>query len=587
MGWKENGKYGVSTGRTVRSPFASSYGAYFRDTPQQDKEVLLKFTRGTEGLSSRQMEEFLTQNDIGDGLGDFTESTTRLVRAQGVDRASKVPYSLKKRKRWRLSENVNLLGLEDSTETAPNVTFVYRRVQRKLKADCIAVEKTKENEVFLPRRRKYTRVQDLLKKSDKTDLEPEVCYEISYRYPMNEYPVCAEVHGRHLRWSSEWSISNPRKARCKNKGAKNKGHRWGLYSDAEVRSGQIAKEGPSLQKKSWYRFDGKIQVLEARRFKVYNACEERFNRSARFSLGSYIDGCSKTPKGHSKKRQHRQVLGCKSDNQSLDCCFKYGKNSVIYIDPEPVPHMSEDQHSAITTTVAAPKVLQLKKKVVVTLQLDADDVKPVNLKAHWKDLYSEANSFPRKFTIDITPLLPYEFNLNIRSCCILFEVIKNMNNGMVLTTTDVSLNVARTKDNSSCVATTKFYSEIDNSNQEIWRVEDVVDCAVHCLQEFFHPLQLPTKTTSLRKQKAFRSVEVLGSMFGWKTKVFTQEEMQSELWKKMKIAQEAQFKNNLEIYNETDYLKNTELLEMSCGICCEELGESFKIAYSMHVICAH
>lgn len=103
MGWKENGKYGVTTGRTVRSSFASRW----HSKAPQESELLLKFTRGTGGLSSFELEEFLTQNDIEDGLGDFTESTTRLVRARGVDRSSKVPYSLKKRKRWLLSENAN------------------------------------------------------------------------------------------------------------------------------------------------------------------------------------------------------------------------------------------------------------------------------------------------------------------------------------------------------------------------------------------------------------------------------------------------------------------------------------------------
>ena len=174
MGWKENGKYGVTTGRTVRSPFASPW----HNKASQDNEVLLKFTRGTEGLSSRALEEFFTQNDIEDGLGDFNESTTRLVRAQGVDRSSTVPFSLKKRKRWRLSENATLSHPDDTAETAPNVTFIHRRVEGKTEADCFAVEKTREGKVFRPRKHKYTKVRDLLQKCDKTELEPQVCYEI-------------------------------------------------------------------------------------------------------------------------------------------------------------------------------------------------------------------------------------------------------------------------------------------------------------------------------------------------------------------------------------------------------------------------
>ena len=577
MGWKENGKYGISTGRTVRSPFASSCG-YYSYTPRHDREVLLKFTRGTEGLSSGEMEEFLTQNDIGDGLGDFSESATRLVRSQGVDRSCKVPYSLKKRKRWQLAENVNLLKLDgDAVENAPSVTFIHRRVERKLKADCIAVEKSKEREVFLPGKRKYTKVQDLLKKSDKADLEPEVCYEMSYRYPMNEYPVFTEVRGRWLRWSDQWSVSNPRKARCKNKGVKNKGHRWQLYSDAEVR-GKVAKEERfSLKqscRQSCHMTDSKVQVVEARQFSDCNTATERSRSCAKFtcSLGSYIDECSKYPKSFSKKRQHRQDVGCRTENQSLDH-FKYQKNSVIYIDPEPSVKLTQDQQSVETTaSVPKPQILQPEKKVVVTLPLDADNVKPANLKACWKNLYTEANSFPRKFTIELIPLLSDEGNANIDTCCLLFAVIKNTSDGMVCTTTDVSLHITGTDDINSaiCAATTKFYSEIESISQEIWKVSDVVEYAVFCLQDCVLPLQLPMKTSSNCKQKTWRSVEVLGSMFGWKSEVFTQREMKSELRKKIKKVQKSWFENDFDICDRT-----IDLLEMSCGICCEELGECF------------
>ena len=91
MGWKENGKFGVTTGRTVRAPFARTLKCC------RGEEMVLKFTRGTENLSSDELQDFLKENDIDDGLGDFNEFTTRLMRVQGVDRSCDVPYSLKKR----------------------------------------------------------------------------------------------------------------------------------------------------------------------------------------------------------------------------------------------------------------------------------------------------------------------------------------------------------------------------------------------------------------------------------------------------------------------------------------------------------
>ena len=226
MGWKENGKFGVTTGRTVRSPFASSPNCF------RGEEMVLKFTRGTGNLSGDALQDFLKENDIDDGLGDFNEFTTRLVRVQGVDRSCDVPYSLKKRKRWQLEENVK--RIDDTKQTAPNVTFIHRRVDRNLTADCFEVVRAKAGEVLQPIRRKYAKAQDLLKRSDKAELEPEVCYEMRYRYPRNEYPPCKEVPKKCRCSLCRWFDPNPGKALYKNKGAKSKGRRWGLYSDADL-----------------------------------------------------------------------------------------------------------------------------------------------------------------------------------------------------------------------------------------------------------------------------------------------------------------------------------------------------------------
>ena len=91
MVWKERGKYGVKTGRTVRHPFSRFRG--------HEPEVLLKFTRGTENMSDNEMQQFLEENDIEDGLGDFTLSSTRHLRAGSGVHMSSVVYSLKKRKK--------------------------------------------------------------------------------------------------------------------------------------------------------------------------------------------------------------------------------------------------------------------------------------------------------------------------------------------------------------------------------------------------------------------------------------------------------------------------------------------------------
>ena len=48
----------------------------------------------TENMSSREMEQFLSENYINDGLGDFTDSSTRKLRAGSSVHLSSVPHSL-------------------------------------------------------------------------------------------------------------------------------------------------------------------------------------------------------------------------------------------------------------------------------------------------------------------------------------------------------------------------------------------------------------------------------------------------------------------------------------------------------------
>ena len=108
---------------------------------------MVKFTRGTDQLSKHELDEFLSINDVEDGLGDFNDSMF-LLASERVHYSS-VVYSLKKRKRWTLVERISTNQLNDIEGNNPgNVTFIHRRVERKLEADCIAVHKINEDTVF-------------------------------------------------------------------------------------------------------------------------------------------------------------------------------------------------------------------------------------------------------------------------------------------------------------------------------------------------------------------------------------------------------------------------------------------------------
>ena len=590
MGWKENGKYGVSTGRTVRSPFANA-GGFSCSVSGRETEYLLKFTRGTEKLSSAELNEFLLANDIDDGLGDFAESSMRQLTAGSNVHLSSISYSLKKRKRWRLPD-LDRTGLElNDSADRPNVTFIHRRVEKTLDADCFAIEKTKENEIFTPRKRKYTRVQDLLKRCDASEVKPEVGYEISYRYPAIEYPECGEGHGHRYRWSFQWSLSNPRKSRFKNKGVKNKGHRWDLYSDGEIRKKKIANEEPCETISPEANVESNVKMMDAELFRELKASEERSCSSGAtdFDLGCYIEEVCKHTGNHPKSKKTNQRLSTAYNNQdrSMKNSFKYGKKSAIYSDLKPSIDLSQNQDAANSSSPSAalePQVFQPEKKAAVTLLLIVDEVKPGNLRAEWNDLYTEANSLPRKFTIDLMPLFSTDHSVTSEAYCLLFEVTKKNHSGSLSAahvTIDVSLHCTKTEDfnadSNYCDANAKFCSEIEGASQDVWQVGNVVNCAVFWLQNCFQsPQYSACRYNSGKHVKTWKSVEALGNMFGWKSEICTQQEIKSEL--KMKIKERSLHCLNDEMPTcpETVGLSG-EILGTFCGICYKELGKRFNI----------
>ena len=245
--------------------------------------------------------------------------------------------------------------MEDTKETAPNATFIHRRVDRNLKADRFEVVRAKAGEVLQPKKRKYARAQDLLKRSEKAEMEPEVCYEMRYRYPRNEYPPCKEVPKKCRCSLCRWFDPNPGKALYKNKGAKSKGRRWGLYSDADVRSGHIKEKKPVLQQNSQRNTSGgKVQVVDSTEFRKCNDFQESSPFCGTLDLGLYMLESSKTKRKQTKKNKHNPdlILSTIKDG-SLRYNLKYGKNRVVYIEQEP-----EEKSSADLSPSAIPKKIQ-------------------------------------------------------------------------------------------------------------------------------------------------------------------------------------------------------------------------------------
>ena len=195
----------------------------------------------------------------------------------------------------------------------------------------------------------------MLKRSEKAELGPEVCYEMRYRYPRNEYPQCKEVPKKCRCSLCRWFDPNPGKALCKNKGEKNKGRRWGLYSDADLRSGHIKEKTPVLQQNSQRNTSGgKVRVVDSTEFRKCNNFQESSPFCGTLDLGLYMLENSKTKRKQTKKNKHNPdlILSTTKDG-SLRYNLKYGKNSVVYIEQEPEEKSSADlSPSAIEKTQA-------------------------------------------------------------------------------------------------------------------------------------------------------------------------------------------------------------------------------------------
>ena len=86
-----------------------------------------------------------------------------------------------------------------------------------------------------------------LANSDAVKTEPELWYEMSYRYPEGSYPLYAEVHKTQAQDSSsgEDAPSEPPKAGFSNdKGTRHKRARRYVFSDAHLNNERILVQEP-------------------------------------------------------------------------------------------------------------------------------------------------------------------------------------------------------------------------------------------------------------------------------------------------------------------------------------------------------
>ena len=338
-----------------------------------------------------------------DDLGDLNNSMF-LLASERVHYSS-VIYSLKKRKRWTLVERISTNQLNDiEANDLGNVTFIHRRVERKLEADCIAIHKINEDRVFRSKKHLYAKAADLLANNKGIKIKPELCYEMSYRYSKGSYPLYAEVHKTQAQDSSfgEDATSEPQKSRLKVKGTKHKRARRYVFSDAQLRKERILPEEPvemSSCKVPLQFSQNKITLMNSTCFNLCRYTNEALSNND-FELGHLVEKYLQNRGCYSRKIKGKSFVRSEKDSELQ----QIGPSEVTDIETE----------KALRRTHAYEQNSPDKKTRSVVSSVTNVVLKDLNF--HSKLLYSEVVSQARKLTEP--SLLPDRVSDDLQELCV-------------------------------------------------------------------------------------------------------------------------------------------------------------------------
>ena len=411
MVWKETGKFGVHTGRTLRKSAEQSFN-------RRDRGFLIKsVTNPDSNFTDEDIRRCLKRFQIQDGLNvenvvkESRESRHhRLwhVGGRGIPDNS-VLYSLGKRKRWLMSTVLReqIPGDYDS-ENDYNVVLVereslnnsswYCRSPRLKRGDCSEV--VDGQNVKKPKRRKFAHVGDLWSRSDKT----EIFYEVNHTESASSWPSFLQYDWRESR--------DQNKARCKQKGTKNKRRMWGeltkneldktrreIIFDQDMKATHEEEEEMGLREDNFEHYPG--SMLDEHDF---------VQRSVKnFDIGNYIwEALTATPahssQNNTDKRDKRTLTTV--NPASSQTARRHGKGSAVHIDSFDSLHngyhdntVFETPSSGVNAPLTADGVTYCKA-VSVNVDIESEKLNPCALQAQFGDTYKESDSVPRRFSIN-------------------------------------------------------------------------------------------------------------------------------------------------------------------------------------------
>lgn len=412
MVWKESGKFGIHTGRTLRKSSGSSN--------RGDRGFLIKnVTNPDINFTDEDIRRYLKKFQVQDGLND--EDVVKESRnsrhwhfgGRGFQ-DDLVLYSLGKRKRWLMSTVLREQIPEDyDSENDYKVVLVerasmndscyYFRSPRLKRGDCSAV--LDGEEVRKPKRRKFAHVGDLRNDSNKT----EIFYEVNHTEPATSWPNYLQ---------HDWRESRDRdKARCKQKGKKNKRRLWGEFSKYE-----LDRASCEFQQNGMFDHDMESNreeeepVMSVDNFEHCSSSllEEPDSVFVRnFDIGNYICEvltASPAPKNTTKHvniQANNERTQTTVNSASSQLVHQHGKGSAVHIDSGDGLHGYHDNTVVDTpsTDVNAPITAEgvhviLHKAVSVDVDIASEKLDSCALQAQFGEMYKESCSMPRRFSIN-------------------------------------------------------------------------------------------------------------------------------------------------------------------------------------------
>lgn len=407
MVWKESGKYGIHTGRTLRKSSER--------ISNRERGFLIKTVANTDiNFTDEDVKRCLKKFQVQDGFNnEDVAKHSRSTRhwgfgGRGGFSDNSVLFSIGKRKRWLVptilrekipddfdSENDYKVVLVERVSV--NGSSWYCRSPRLQHGDCTAV--LDGADLRKPKRRKFAHVGDLRKESNK----PEIFYEVNHTESLTSWPSYLQHDWRESRDGT--------KAKCKKKGKKNKRRLWGDH-----RKSELGKEVSGNQEKGLFDHDvkcgvgkEKLLVLSADNFEHCSSPVPDENDFPDFDIGSYICQTLTRP-GLKNAKKHVKVTG--NDDMSLTTVNPassqrvnlHGKGLAVYIDPVASQndyHDNNDNTDFAASTVTAPLTTENvpSKTVSVDVDIESEKLNSRELYEQFGETYKEGASLPRRFSI--------------------------------------------------------------------------------------------------------------------------------------------------------------------------------------------